>query len=335
MPDVNWESRDASEMFIEDALQWLERYDLDGFRVDAVKHVVDGAIFNLGTRVRERFQTAGNEFFLMGETAMGWDPNAGPKEGGNVENYTTISRYISPAGLSGQFDFVLYYAAALQFVSDTPGRGMLHVDYWTQASQAEFPPDAVMTPYIASHDSPRFISLVTNPTEAWSKWENLPPAPTSSEPYDRMYAAFAWLFALPGAPLLYYGDEYGEYGGSDPDNRHVFRTSEARTERERHQFERVSRLTRARAELRALRSNTYVPLFVTESIWAVARGEEAERVLVILNRSPNAETVTIPIPRDIAGEGRAFVDALGGTGATIARAAITIELAPWSAKYLF
>ncbi|NIS33010.1 MAG: glycosyl hydrolase, partial [Actinobacteria bacterium] len=59
MPDLNWEVAEAGEQMIDDALYWLERYDLDGFRVDAVKHVVDGAVFNLGVRVRERFETAG------------------------------------------------------------------------------------------------------------------------------------------------------------------------------------------------------------------------------------------------------------------------------------
>ena len=33
MPDVNWKIRDASEQFIDDALWWLETYDLDGLRL--------------------------------------------------------------------------------------------------------------------------------------------------------------------------------------------------------------------------------------------------------------------------------------------------------------
>jgi len=45
LPDVNWENNDAGEQLLDDAEYWLEAYDLDGFRVDAVKHVVDGAVF--------------------------------------------------------------------------------------------------------------------------------------------------------------------------------------------------------------------------------------------------------------------------------------------------
>ena len=59
MPDVNWKVREASEQFIEDALWWLEEFDLDGARIDAVKHVDDLAATNLATRINERFETVG------------------------------------------------------------------------------------------------------------------------------------------------------------------------------------------------------------------------------------------------------------------------------------
>ena len=35
--------------------------------------------------------------------------------------------------------------------------------------------------------------------------------------YNAAMQAYGWLLTTPGAPLLYYGDEYGEYGGADPD----------------------------------------------------------------------------------------------------------------------
>ena len=81
MPDVNWRVPAAQEQLLADALAWMEDYDLDGFRVDAVKHVDESAVTDLGVRVRERFETAGTPVFLMGETAMGWDSSAGPSEG--------------------------------------------------------------------------------------------------------------------------------------------------------------------------------------------------------------------------------------------------------------
>ncbi|DAC23078.1 MAG TPA: glycosyl hydrolase, partial [Candidatus Poseidoniales archaeon] len=37
MPDLDWKNRNASEQFIADALWWMEEYNLDGARIDAVK----------------------------------------------------------------------------------------------------------------------------------------------------------------------------------------------------------------------------------------------------------------------------------------------------------
>jgi glycosidase len=335
MPDLNWEVTDASEQVIEDSLYWLERFDLDGFRVDAVKHVVDGAVFNLGLRVRERFETAGTEYFLMGETAQGWDGSSGPTEGGNPENYGIISRYITPFGLHGQFDFVLYYAAALQFLGDHPGRGMAHVDFWTKASLAHYPRGSVMTPYIGSHDTSRFISLTAHPSLANNKWENLPPQPDWDEPYDRMYVALAWLMAAPGAPLLYYGDEYGEFGGADPDNRHVMRFGADLSARETRQLERVRLLGRARADLVGLRRGAYRTLHADDDLLVVARGEGEDLVLAVVNRGATPRSETLPIPRDVAAEGTTFEDALGSAERpTVDRAAITIEVPGRGALYL-
>jgi len=335
MPDLNWEVTEASEQVIEDSLYWLERFDIDGFRVDAVKHVVDGAIFNLGVRVRERFETAGTRYFLMGETAQGWDGSAGPTEGGNPENYGIISRYITPYGLDGQFDFVLYYAAALQFLGDAPGRGMAHVDFWTRASMDQYPRGSIMTPYIGSHDTQRFITLTAHPDLANNKWDDLPPQPDWDEPYDRMYVALAWLMAVPGAPLLYYGDEYGEYGGADPDNRHVMRFGSDLSAREQRQLDRVRRLGRARADLVGLRRGGYRTLMADDDLWVVARGEGEDLVLTIVNRGTTPRAETIAVPTDVAVEGRTFEDALGSTQRPeVQRAAIAVDIPARSAVYL-
>ncbi|NOY94516.1 MAG: hypothetical protein GXP55_25345 [Deltaproteobacteria bacterium] len=285
--------------------------------------------------MRERFETAGTHYFLMGETAMGWDSGAGPDEGGNVENYGTISRYIGPDALDGQFDFVLYHSSALSFASDTPGRGMSHVDFWTRASQSHFPAGAIMTPYLGSHDTSRWLSVASDPGRAGNKWSNLPAAPTTTEAYDRMVVAFGWLMALPGAPLLYMGDEYGEFGGADPDNRHMLRFGSELSAFEVSQLARVSAMGRARAALPGLRSADYRPLLVTDDVWIVARGRGADLVIVALNRGAGAATLSVPVPVDVAADGRAFRDALGSAGSwSVARQSLDLSLPARSVRYL-
>jgi neopullulanase len=310
MPDVNWQNRDAGEQMIDDAMWWLERFDLDGLRVDAVKHVEDLAVSNLSTRIHERFETGGTEYYLLGETAMGW---GGDDINNSLGDYATISRYIGPFALSGQFDFVLYHATATRVFADE-ARGMLHLDYWTRASIDHYPANAVMSTYVGSHDTERLVSLAdlgSGSSLVHHKWasDGLPSMPTTDLPYERAAFALQWLMTVPGAQLLYYGDEYGEHGGADPDNRHMWAPPSARTARQRAMFDKVSRAGVARKTLAALRRGSYVALNSTDDVLAFARVTTNESAIVVANRAATSRTLTI-------------------TGAPIATGTLTDKLDP-------
>ena len=131
MPDVNWKQRNASEAMIEDVLWWMETFDLDGGRIDAVKHVDDLAITNLAVRINERFETVGTDMYLKGETAMGW---AGHDLAANANEYGTINRYIGEHQLDGQADFVLYHATSDRVFTGGE-ENYMHLDYWTAAAR--------------------------------------------------------------------------------------------------------------------------------------------------------------------------------------------------------
>ncbi|HEX5063452.1 MAG TPA: alpha-amylase family glycosyl hydrolase [Kofleriaceae bacterium] len=294
MPDVNWQNKDAGEQMIADAEWWLERFDLDGLRVDAVKHVEDLAISNLSTRIHERFETGGTEYYLLGETAMGW---GGDDINNSLNDYATIARYIGPFALSGQFDFVLYHATTTNVFADE-ARGMLHLDYWTKASLDHYPADAVMSTYVGSHDTERLVSLAdlgSGSTIVHHKWasDGLPAMPTTDLPYDRAAFALQWLLTTPGAPLLYYGDEYGEHGGADPDNRHMWAAPSARTPRQRAMFDKVARAGKLRQTLEPLRRGAYVQLNSTDDVLAFARVTASEAAIIVANHAATARTLTV------------------------------------------
>ncbi len=334
MPDVNWQNKDAGEQMIADALWWLERFDLDGLRVDAVKHVEDLAVSNLSTRIHERFETGGTEYYLLGETAMGW---GGDDINNSLNDYATISRYIGPFGLSGQFDFVLYHATATRVFADE-ARGMLHLDYWTRASIDHYPADAVMSTYVGSHDTERLVSLAdlgSGSSLVHHKWasDGLPSMPTTDLPYDRAAFALQWLMTVPGAPLLYYGDEYGEHGGADPDNRHMWSPPSARTPRQRAMFDKVARAGIARKTLAPLRRGAYVALNSTDDVLAFARVMTNDSAIVVANRSASPRTHTVTGAPIASG---ALVDKLDPAGrtVTVANGSFTITLAPRSVAVL-
>ena len=283
MPDVNWKVREASEQFIEDALWWLEEFDLDGARIDAVKHVDDLAATNLATRINERFETVGTDYYLKGETAMGW---SGDSLEDNQFQYDTINRYIGEDSLDGQADFVLYHAV-VDNVFTQGARNYQHLDYWTNRSQDQYVPGAVMVPYVGSHDVPRIASRADVGTnDAYNQWQEqgLPGQPGTDETYQSVLQAYGWLLTTPGAPLLYYGDEYGEYGGADPDNRHMYRDSSNWNHREAGLFENISALGQLRYDSIALKQGVYSTRYASPDLLIYDMTHEQQTMSIILNR---------------------------------------------------
>ena len=328
LPNIDWTNADASQQFEDDAVWWLDQFDLDGFRVDAVKQVPDAAVMNVATRVRREFEATGLRVFMTGETAMGWSDC---DLACNQWQYDLISHYVGPWMLDGQFDFPLYYAVPMQaFVSDT--HGMIHADYWSQASGWEYPNGSIMSPYIGSQDTPRFVTLNSDPSRAGNKWTNYAAAPTTSEPYQRLRVAMSWLLGQPGAPMIYYGDEYGEWGGADPNNRHDWRGDGASLSLdEQATLALVRKLGQARKSRVALRRGAYVHVFASEPVVVFARmTPQGDVALVGINKTSSPQNVTFSLPPSLGlKDGTNLTDDLGGSGVQVASQSLTVALPAW------
>jgi glycosidase len=289
MPDVNWRVREASEQLISDVMWWMETFDLDGGRIDAVKHVEDLAITNLAVRINERFETAGTDYFLKGETAMGWSGHTLEE---NAEEYGTINNYIGPNALDGQADFVLYHAV-VDNVFTSGNMDYQHLDYWTARSQDQYVDGATMAPFVSSHDVSRFASRADSGTDdAWNQWEEdgLPGQPGTDGPYQAALQAYTWLLTTPGAGVIYQGDEYGDYGGADPDNRHVLRTDSNLNARESSLMANISAIGQLRQDSEALRQGTYASLSNGTDTIAWSMTTESDQAVIAMNRgSTSAE----------------------------------------------
>ena len=242
-------------------------------------------------RINERFETVGTDMYLKGETAMGW---AGHDLAANANEYGTINRYIGEHQLDGQADFVLYHAP--QTACSPAARNYMHLDYWTARSQDQYVDGAVMVPFVGSHDVSRFASRADPGTaDEWNQWaeQGLPGQPGTDEPYAASLQAHAWLLTIPGAPMIYMGDEYGEYGGADPDNRHMWRNATERNDREQHLHENISAIGQVRAESEALRRGGYASVHSTPDVLVYQRATADASSLVGLNRGATASTVTL------------------------------------------
>ena len=279
MPDLDWKNRDASEQIIADALWWAETFDLDGLRVDAVKHVDDYAMTNLATRINEKFEATGTDFYLKGETAMGW---SGHSLEDNAEQYQTINRYIGDNALDGQADFVLYHAV-VDNVFTTGNMDYQHLDFWTNRSQDQYVDGAIMVPYLGSHDSSRYLSRIQNDGTQWNQWEEQArPTTPSAASYQSAKQGIAWLLTTPGAPMLYMGDEFGQHGGADPDNRRMLDFNLNEGQQDLKNF--TSEIANVRLENEALRRGVYSTFHAESDLLAYEMTSDEQSLLVVLNR---------------------------------------------------
>jgi neopullulanase len=339
LPDVNWSVPAAADQFASDAVWWMDEFDVDGFRLDAVKHVEDSAVRAVVDALRPRFEVAGTRVFLTGETAMGWS-DCGVDC--NKSQYDTITRYMDRFGLDGQIDFVTHHAVPYRTFAYGE-KGLIHADFWMKAAIAQYPKSAVMTQYIGSHDSSRFSTLATYRGQsgdrqqgvAGNKWDNIA-GPSDAGGLARHRLAMSWLLGLPGAPLMYYGDEYGEYGSADPNNRAMHRRGGALSADEQATLEFVRRAGSARQELIALRRGDYRTVLAREDQLIYARQTvEGKVALVALNRSTTTQRIDTPLPASLAlPPGTVLRDRMGGTDVVVSNTGISVELGPYASAIL-
>ncbi len=334
LPRVDWTNPAVSAQWMADAVWWVDTFDIDGFRIDAVKQVQDNAITNTSYALRHEFEASGLKFFMTGETAMGWSPCTAPDCPGNEQNYGIISEYIGPFGLDGSFDFVIYYAVPSQtFMTDNDG--MQQTDYWTQASQWEFPQGSVMSPYIGSEDTARFVSIADTSggnALAYNQWDDVAGPPTTADAYGRIQMALAWLLTVPGAPMMYYGDEYGQYGSVDPNNRVMWRGGGGGgaplSTSEQGVLAYTKKLGVARKNVVALRRGAYVPVVASQDIDLFARQTtDGQVALVALSRGLANESVTASLPATLGiADGTPLHDQLGGSSVTPSGGSVTLTV---------
>ena len=214
---------------------------------------------------------------------MGW---SGHSLTDNQEQYGTINAYMGPDGLDGQADFVLYHAVVDNvFVSGN--ENYQHLDYWTNRSQDQYLNGSVMVPYVGSHDVPRLTSRAdTGTNDAFNQWseDGLPGQPGDVSAYNAAMQAYGWLLTTPGAPLLYYGDEYGEYGGADPDNRHMYRNNSSWSSMENSLFENISELGKLRSTSLALQRGEYSTRLAMANLLVYNMTHDDQVMSIVLNR---------------------------------------------------
>ena len=185
---------------------------------------------------------------------------------------------------------------------------------------------AIMSTIIGNHDVTRFETASSN-DENGDTWT---PAPQSTEKvvYDKQIFALSTIFTLPGAPVIYYGDEVGLAGRADPDSRRVYPAESELSADQVRVRKATQKLGLARACSNALRRGDYRQIFADAEHLVFSRTDAgtSETAIVTLSRLPlGALPITLPgIAKGL------YTDLLSGGSTTLDPELTTLDLTPFS-----
>ncbi len=317
LPTLNFDGNDElNELMAENGVWWLKQTGADGFRLDAVKHVPASFWRQLLKKMYEDVVlTENRRLYSVGETISGRG---------------TINEFIAPDLLDGQFDFPLLWAILPAFAeAEGPLAGVLDS---LMDSQNDYPPYAVMSPLIGNHDVIRFMGYADGDIpEGMSEKEvgfKQPPSVDDPESYAKIRLAFAFIMSIPGAPMIYYGDEIGLTGAHDPDNRRFMDWQW--DDMQRATFDAVSELCHARQESVALRRGIVEPLFSSEERIGFARISPDEVVIVMISRKPTDQALVMTLPERWGTPKRLVPISVNGMTADLSGRRVEVSDSPWS-----
>jgi len=279
LPDVRWQIPEAMAVTLDDAQWWTRRFDLDGFRIDAVPMMPRATTRRIADRLRRRTQPR-DATFLLGEVFTG--PGSGAL---NILRY-----HLGSAGLDSVFDFPLMWSLHEAIAR---GKSFGGVETILEAEEELFDDGgASLARILDNHDTVRFLSAAAGDAFG-DPWDEPASQPTEDEPYVRLMLAQVVVFTLPGIPVIYQGDEVGVAGGSDPDNRRVLPSDDQLLAIQLELRETLGRLASLRRCSEALRRGAREPLLVAPTRYAYRR--QGERPVVTILSTDDAPTAfTLP-----------------------------------------
>ena len=193
MPDLNYDNPAVREEVYEIGKFWLQDVDVDGFRLDAAKHIYPDYRaednHDFWAEFKQKMESYKPDVYLVGEV---W---------ADLETQQPFA-----VGFTGLFNFDLAFTIMETVKNEQVVSASIHENAWKvdqgspvgmynesiEAFQA-VNPQFVNTTFLTNHDQNRAMSFLDN-----------------NEDQARLAASI--LLTLPGAPYLYYGEEIGMRG---------------------------------------------------------------------------------------------------------------------------
>ena len=162
---------------------------------------------------------------------------------------------------------------------------------------------------IDSHDTDRFVSRLVNMNLPFNADDHLQngdhysSAKPTAEDYTRFKQVVAFQMTFPGAPMVWYGDEVGMWGATDPSDRqpmlwkNLMPYNDPQLTINRSLLHFYRRAIAARRLLPPLEIGSYGQLLALDrrDVFAFFRAIRHQHVYVVLNRSSRRRIVNLPL----------------------------------------
>ncbi len=318
---------------------WIAAADIDGYRIDTVKHVEDDAVAAFCTSIHEYASSIGkHNFFIFGEI---------------VDDDTVLRRYVGTRveggtkllALDAALDFPLY------FMLEEVIKGFTN-PHWLRERYRR-----LRELYPTTDASEYFVTFVDNHDQMARPYRRfLHQVPDQKQ----AVLAIGYLLTAPGIPAIYYGTEQGFDGGAPPGVCHdtsirecmfggqwgAFGTSGMQFFNEEHPLYRaIAAIAGVRAAEPALRYGRFYFREVSEDArnfgytslgWgmlAYSRILDDDEVVVVLNLRDQPYQNHVTVDYTLTPPGTLMENALAPEQTTLAedhatRACIAVSLAP-------
>ncbi len=258
---------------------WL-RLGADGWRLDVADELPDRVVH----AIHEAARAEKSDAVIIGEV---WE------DASHKIAYSVRRRHV----LGGHCDGVMNYPvknALLDFLLGADGGSFRSA---VETQRQNYPRWAFYSGMnsLDTHDTVRALTLLGT-KEPWGEWSRDQRAAYRLSPEERalgkarLKLGFLVLYALPGSPTLYYGDEAGLEGFEDPFNRRTFPWGKE----DRELVSWFTALGKARKELHPLRRGELEWLPCSGRVVAFARSLGAERLFVCVNAGTEPASAALP-----------------------------------------
>lgn len=287
LPKLNYEESVKLENYIlNTGRKWVSPpYNVDGWRLDVAADLGRSNEYNhqFWKKFREVVKNANPDAIILAEHY------GDPREWLGGDEWDTVMNY------DAFMEPITWFLTGMEKHSDEMREELRgNADNFTRAMtyhMANMMVPSLLTSMneLSNHDHSRFLTRTNHMVGRVA--ELGPEAANEFVNPAVMREAVAFQMTWIGAPTVYYGDEAGVCGFTDPDNRRTYPWG--------HEDQQMlgfhKEMIRIHKEHEALRTGAVVMLHCEKNILAYGRFTEEEQIIVILNNRSELAEVTVPV----------------------------------------